>query len=265
MPIPPLPLAAPARTWALAAAALLALWLRGPAVAHADAAPESARRDGAVADRVVLMPTGDTQPQGTLFITDYDLLFVQAGYAATDRLQLSATGIADFTGQAAFDLTLKASVHRSPGLRIAALASATYLHLGQQELLAGRAGGAFQLCFEPACRSSATLASFVALTDLPDVLLPVALAGGLVARVSEGLSLLAEYSTLFNANKRIKFIDQSLFVLSYGVRAAGNPHWALDLCFLRSMESTGDHTTAPFFRLLGIPLVAFTYRFQVQH
>lgn len=225
--------------------------------------PVSSRQGNAAADRVVLMPTGDTQPQGTLYFTDYDIVLLQAGYAPTDKLNVTLTGFTDFGHTDAFDLALKASVHRSPLLRVAALAAMTYLHGGKQELLAARAGGALQLCFEPACRSSATLSSFVGLSDLPDVLLPVAVAMGIVARVTDEIHLLAEYSTLFNANKRIQFIDQSLFILSYGLRLTGNAHWALDTCFMRSMESTGDHTTAPFFRILGIPLLAFTYRFQL--
>ncbi len=223
---------------------------------------QSYRFAHAHADRVVLMPTGDTQPKGTVFVSDYELVLLQVGYAPTDRLQLAVGGFTDFGKQGVFDFTLKASLHRSPWLRIAALASADYLHAGRQALLAGRVGGAGQLCFEPACRSSATLASFVVLTDLPSVLFPIAVSAGMIARVSEAFSLLFEYSTFWNASTRLSFIDQSLFLLSYGLRIAGNTQWEFDLCFLRTLATSSARDTAPFFRLFGAPFVAITYRFQ---
>jgi hypothetical protein len=49
-----------------------------------------ARQVDAHSDRVILMPTAETQPEGTFFIRSYELVLLQLGYAITDDLQLSA-------------------------------------------------------------------------------------------------------------------------------------------------------------------------------
>src|ERR1019366_2987154 len=55
--------------------------------------PGDLRFRDANADRVILGSTAETHPKGTFFISDYEILLLQVGYAITDQLQVSVTGI----------------------------------------------------------------------------------------------------------------------------------------------------------------------------
>src|SRR5689334_3362997 len=73
---------------------------RAQAQAQAQAQPEparppaadterSVRQSSAHADRVVLVPTAETQPQGTLFLSSYEIVGAGVGYAFSDRVHAS--------------------------------------------------------------------------------------------------------------------------------------------------------------------------------
>jgi hypothetical protein len=231
--------------------------------------PRSARHTDAHADRVIVAPTAETHPKGTLFLTAYEVVLPSVGYAFTDRLQGALTGLTD--GDAAFfDFTLKANVLRSRWLRVATHASVDVIVPDNEEddddaidLLLGRAGGTAQLCFELACRSSFSLSLTLVAHDAADTVLPVGVAAGFTARVSEVLVLLLEYSTLLNASRELPVIDLPFYLLSYGMRLTSDPSWSLDLALMRVLEGDTDLRTGELkvFDLLGIPLLVFTYRF----
>ena len=67
-----------------------------------DAAPAAADDDvrsrDAHLDRVLLVPTAETHPEGTLFITVYELILPSVGYAITDDVQASVLGFTDLEG-----------------------------------------------------------------------------------------------------------------------------------------------------------------------
>src|SRR5579862_4827741 len=55
------------------------------------------------ADRGVVLPTAYTHPKGTFFVSNYDIVLSQLGYAFTDDTQISLTGVPPIGGdQVAF-------------------------------------------------------------------------------------------------------------------------------------------------------------------
>jgi hypothetical protein len=258
------------------ASTLFAISLLARSGAHAQVAQpaatepvqqQSARHTHAHADRVILVPTAETHPEGTLFLSSYEIVVPSIGYAVTDRLHASITGLTDF--DAVFvELNLKANVLRSRFLRIALTSSIDYSRGGDadednDELLFGRAGGSVQFCFELACRTSLSLAVMVVAHDELDTLLPMGLGAGFTAQLGEDLFALLEYSALINAAREFEFVDLPIYLVGYGLRIAPKPSWALDLTMLRAMESDDEVRAgdASLFDLLGVPFVAFTYRF----
>lgn len=251
---------------------VVAIWLVGAAEARAQtaqiAAPapvpeQSARHTHAHADRVILVPTAETHPAGTLFLSSYEIIVPAIGYAITDRMHASITGLTDLDN-AFFELNLKANLLRSPVLRVAVTSSIDYARgEDDDELLFGRAGATVQLCFELACRTSLSLSAMVVAHDELDTILPMGLGAGFTAQLGEDLFALLEYSALINAAREFEFVDLPVYLVGYGLRIAPKPSWALDLTLLRSMESDGEVRAgdAGLFELLGVPFLAFTYRF----
>ncbi|MGD8862763.1 MAG: hypothetical protein PVI30_22315 [Myxococcales bacterium] len=255
---------------AVAVALALAVGLQ-PAAAGAQATPTaSARHTDAHADRVVLAPTAETHPAGTLYLTSYEILVPAVGYALTDRLQVTATGLTDFRFAFA-DLTLKANVLRSRWLRVAAHSALDVIIPDRSDdpeeddsgLVVGRVGGTAQICFELACRSSLSLSATLVAHDAADTILPVGVAAAFTARASDTITFLLEYDALLNATDNLPILDLPVYGLAYGVRFTGSRSWALDLTLLRRMQSeSAIRSDRPgLFDLLGVPFVAFTYRF----
>jgi hypothetical protein len=225
---------------------------------------QSARHTDAHADRVILVPSAETHPEGTIFASSYDLIaLLSAGYALTDRLQSSITGMTD--GKSAFaELNLKANLLRSRFLRLALLSGIDYVH-GSGDgggFIFGRVGATVQICFELACRSSLSLHAMIVVHDEPDTILPMGLGAGFIARVADGLSALLEYSMLINASRDLPLITLPVYLVGYGMRISTHPSWALDITLLRRMRSDDQIRTGgtTVFDLIGIPLIAFTYR-----
>ena len=114
--------------------------------AHAQSAPEqstpqqSARHTDAHADRVLLVPSAETHPQGTLFASSYEIIILTVGYAFSDRVQASITGSTD--GHGGFgDLDLKANLLRSRYLRMAVLTSIDFFHTRRATISCSAASG----------------------------------------------------------------------------------------------------------------------------
>jgi hypothetical protein len=234
-----------------------------PARAAPDEQPaqQSARHLDAHADRVLLVPSAETHPGGTLFGSSYEVLLLSGGYALTDRVQASITGFTDLTF-GILDLNLKANLLRSPGLRIAALSGIDVLHGENEDVLAGRAGTTFQICFELACRSSLSLHATLVLHDQPNLILPLLFGAGFTVRISDDVSGLLEYSGLANPARDLELIELPVYLIGYGARISTHPSWALDLALLRPLQSErGIRVGAPkLFEFFGVPLVVFTYR-----
>ena len=221
----------------------------------------SVRHTSAHADRVVLVPTAETQPQGTLFLSSYEIVGGGAGYAFSDRLQASVVGATDLDALWA-EINVKANLLRSRWLRIAVQTSIDYARGEDEEIPFGRVGGTVQLCFDLPCRSSMSMAATVVAHDAPDTLLPLGAGLGFIAFLSHELSLLLEYAGLFDATENLELIDLPLFLVSYGIRISGSPTWSLDLALARPLRSEDGLRTdsVGVFDLMGVPLAAFTFR-----
>jgi hypothetical protein len=239
----------------------------------ADASRASIRHTSAHADRVVLAPTAETHPEGTVFLSSYEIVLLQAGYAPTDRLQTELTFVPFFADDFAFaEWTLKANVLRSRWLRAAVLTAFDYARVksddeedveGHRTLLFGRLGGTLQLCFELRCRTSLSLSTAAVAHAETDLLWPLVFGAGFVAHMSDEVTLLVEYSGMLNVGEDFGLIGLPIYLASWGVRLSGDPSWALDLALTRALESDDARRKGgpKFVDVLGVPLVAFTYRF----
>jgi hypothetical protein len=198
------------------------------------------------ADRGVLMPTATTHPKGTYFVSDYELIFVQIGYAITDDTQVSFTGVPPLTNEriAFLDVTLKSTLYRGGLVRVAALGSTSGLAAKEIGVLGiGRVGGVVQLCLEGRCESSLSLSSN--LTLLGRVLMVNGASG--IFRVSRSVSFLAELDTFVPLGEDIGQLNGAIG--GGGVRFKGT-NWGFDLTLMRILGS-GKAT---------LPVLALTYR-----
>lgn len=231
---------------------------------------QSARHTDAHADRVILSSTAETHPKGTIFLSSYELIFLSAGYAFSDRLQASVTGFTNFDGAIA-DFALKANLLRSRWLRVSAQSGIELLRAGEEDLdegqprgfLLGRIGATAQICFELACRASLSLSGMLLAHDDADILLPLGLAAGFTARLGSAVSLLLEYGSLFNAARDLPFLELPAYAVAYGARIAAYRSWALDITLIRLIDSDDRIATGEpeLFKFMGVPFFAFTYRF----
>jgi hypothetical protein len=209
-------------------------------------APSPADDSDPHADRVVLAPTAYTHPRGTFFVSSYDVVFLQAGYAFTDRTQLSATvtpplGKPGEVRLALLDLTLKTALHREGLVRAAALGSVSGVATNDAGvLLVGRVGGVAQFCFRLECSSSISLSSNVLLLG-PVVLMASGV--GAVIRAGRYVSLIAEADTVLPLGREA---GAAHAVLAGGGVRLHFRHFAADLGALGGTA--------------GVPLLAITYR-----
>ncbi len=223
---------------------------RGPRIAEPPADASDARWNDANADRVVLVPTAATHPAGTWYLSDYDVVVVQTGYALTDRMQLSLTLTPPLSKDflLPIDLTLKGVVARAPRVRVALLGSVSGL-LGYEggEALLGRVGGATELCFDDDCRSSVSVAADMLLAGGAIVFTDGV---GAIIRANDTVAFLFELQSALP----IGSADGQYNVLAgaSGLRLSGRT-WGVDL----AAEAPLDRRTSPQL----IPFVAGTYRF----
>ena len=198
------------------------------------------------ADRVVLLPTAYTHPQGTIYASSYEIVVFQVGYAFTDRTQLTLTAL-PVTGEAVtiVDLTLKSALVQGGRVRFALLGSASGAvgrDIGVQ--LVGRAGGVVQLCGTIACGTSLSLSTNVVLAG---AFVAMANGVGVIVRAGRVVSLIGELATLVPVGSQGGQFNGSL--VGGGLRFHW-PHIGFDLTLLRFLDSAT--ATAPF--------IAFTYR-----
>jgi hypothetical protein len=195
---------------------------------------------------VILLPTAYTHPKGTVFVSNYDIVLLQAGYAITDQTQLSFSAVPPLGGEgiAFFDLTLKTALAQVGLVRAAASGSATG-GVGNDigTLFVGRIGGVVQLCMSPRCGSSFTLSSNGVLAG--PVLMMVNGVGGIL-RVGRRVSLLAEVETLVPIGREGNQWNGA--ALGGGVRFHFS-QWGFDLSLVRTVRGKDP-----------LPVLTLTYR-----
>jgi hypothetical protein len=227
--------------------------------------PDDIRFRDAHADRVILGSTAETHPKGTFFFTDYEILLVQFGYAATDQLQLSISGIPPIIKNQPyfFDFGLKLNLVRSDVFRAALTGGFDVVTVGGSgtnngPFYGGRFGAVGQFCFQSTCLSSASIHVGTLITSSVNDVLPVYGAVGLVGRVSSLVSLLAEPELVGVSGTGTSNVSGgAYFAFGYGVRLSGRS-FGVDLTFIEPVAATRGSIDNPF--ILGEPFVAFTYR-----
>lgn len=220
--------------------------------------PQRTRRShDAHADRVILFPTAETHPQGTFFISSYELVLIQLGYALTDDFQMSALFLPPLVREQPFFFspTFKLNVVRSEQGNVALLGGLDFVVQSDtdESTALGRLGAAGQLCIDVACDSSLTLNAH-GWTEIGENQGTIVLlsAGGLF-RASELVSLMLEpsYGLLLQDGE---VNTPEGFLLSYGVRLSGR-QFGFDITFVRPFaEGISDEL------ILGVPFVVASYR-----
>lgn len=216
------------------------------AVSGATSPPGRAPAEDPQADRVVLLPTAYTHPKGTFYLTSYDVVLLQGGYAFTDDTQVSVTALPIATESfTVLDFSLKTVLVRSGLVRVAAIGSVSGgvgKDIGVQ--FVGRVGGVGQLCLDRRCDSSFSLSSNLTLVGAPIMANGV---GG-IWRVGRTVSLLAELATLvpLSGSALAEFNGAAL---GGGVRFH-LVHWGFDIALIRALNSAGSVA----------PLLTATYR-----
>jgi hypothetical protein len=199
------------------------------------------------ADRVVLLPTAYTHPAGTVYLSSYEIVVLQAGYALTDRTQITLTATPPLEGGLVpLDLSLKTAVYRGPLVRAAGLFSASGIGglIGSGLALVGRVGGVVQLCPDPACRSS--LVAGTNLTLVGAVIMASSL--GAIVRLGRRVALLAEADTITPLGTAAGEVNG--VALSLGVRLFWR-RFAADLAVAHGFNAETGGT---------LPLLVLTYR-----
>lgn len=202
------------------------------------------------ADRVVLLPTAYTHPKGTFYVSDYDVVVLQTGYAFTDSTQLTATFTPPIEEELVvpLDLSLKVSSDDGSRVRVAGMGSVTgILGLDDGPALIGRVGGVTQFCFDDACRSSVSAGANALLVGTV-----VLFAGtGAEVRVFNWLSLLLEADMAMPFG--VEPAELKGIIFAGGARFPFRT-WALDLTVAGSATAFDGSGNPP------VPLLVYTYR-----
>jgi hypothetical protein len=199
-------------------------------------------------DRVILLPTATTHPQGTFYFSNYELVVFQAGYAFTDNTQLSVTAIPlPSESVTVLDFTAKTSLYRGGLVRVAALGSASGV-VGKDvgTGFVGRVGGVAQVCLARRCESSLSLSTNMLLIG---TVLMVNGAGG-IWRVSPHVSLLGELATMIPVGTQGGQFNGGL--VGGGVRLHYS-HWGFDFTLLHALDTSSDAATIPFLAMTWRP------------
>ena len=199
-------------------------------------------------DRVVLLPTAETHPQGTFYLSSYEIILLQAGYAISDRTQITLTSMPPVPREQILplDLSLKTVLVRAPQFRVAAMGSVSGIAgLEQGTALFGRVGGVVQLCLERTCGSNISIGTSVALAG------PAMIAtngAGVILRATKALSVLIEFDSAIPLGTAANQINGLAF--ASGIRLSGE-HLGLDLAIARRIDVLNGGT---------VPFLAATYR-----
>jgi hypothetical protein len=223
------------------------------------------RYHDAHADRVILGSTAETNPKGTFYVTDYEIILLQLGYAVTDQLQLQLTGLPPFVKNQPywFDFGAKLNLYRGDVFRAALTGAFDVVTTGGTGIntgpyFGGRAGAVGQFCFDEHCRSSLSANAGTIITSGANEVLPVYGSLGAIVNLSNLVSLLAEPAMVGAIGTGAGDVNNgAVFAFDYGVRLAGR-NFGVDLTFLEPVATTAGNIDNPF--ILGYPFVVATYR-----
>jgi hypothetical protein len=215
--------------------------------------PREARYSDANFDRVIVMPTAETHPEGTAYFSSYDIVLLQAGYAISDRTQVTLTGTPPFGEDLIFflDASLKTVIAREPRFRLAALGSISGIAgLNDESFFLGRIGAVATFCLEDLCRSSVNMGTTALLAGPATT---TATGVGVIWRATYALSFLFEANVLLPLGRESGRFNG--LAMGPGIRL-GWESFAFDVAVEWAADAEVDGNEAP----PALPLLAFTYR-----
>lgn len=220
--------------------------------------PKEARFIDANSDHVILGSTAETHPKGTFFFSDYEILLLQFGYAVTDNLQLSITGLPPIVKEQPywFDFSLKLNVVRTEVFRAGLLAGLDVVvdpGSSSKSYFGGHLAAVGQFCFEAKCRSSVSPNIGTFLNNQSNSILPIYGTAGLTIGTGTVVSILIEPGVLgVVGTGQFGGGSASAGFIDYGIRLSGK-NFGADIAFIRPFTSGSP-------LILGVPWLALTYR-----
>jgi hypothetical protein len=195
-------------------------------------------------DRIVIMPTAETQPEGSFTFSSMDIIVLQASYAVSDSTQLTLTLTPPIEGFFPSDFSIKSRIARGEYFRLAALGAVSGAVSSEDGWgWIGRAGFVGQACFDAGCRSSATLGLNVVLLGPASML---ATGFGVTGQLSDSVAMLGEIDILTPSSRDVA--EYQGITAAAGIRWS-NAHWGLDATVVTSLTGGGS-----------FPLLVGTYR-----
>jgi hypothetical protein len=218
--------------------------------------PDPDRVGEAHQDRVLFLPTAYTHPEGTVYLTSYEIVLLQAGYAFTDTTQLTLSGTPPIGEENSddrvflLDASLKSAFIDEPWVRVAAIGSVSGIFgLEEGNFVLGRVGGVATACLERGCRSSMSVGAHTLLGGPATMMVTGA---GVIWRVAKWAALLVEADTLVPLGSETG--EYGGIAVMGGFRFPYRT-WALDLGVARGLDTDEEPDPAV------VPILAFTYRF----
>ncbi len=203
-------------------------------------------------DRVILGPTAETNPEGSFYLTSYEIIIGQVGYSLSDKTQLSITATPPLGDDEIIpaDISVKTVILREPVVSVALIASASgILNFDEFSGFLGRAGGAVTLCDEAErCAFSVSFGTNVALAGPASVWFNSV---GATWRLGSLVSLLAEVDTLLPLAEPVGEANGVLGGLA--IRLSGSA-WGIDLGLMRAAKAQAPASET-------LPFLAVTYRY----
>ncbi len=228
------------------------------------------RADDPNVDRVVLLPSAETQPAGTIAINDYELLMVGLTFAPTDNLQVSATVLPPLKNVSLFaNLTAKYRLVGSGRLHLALQTGLAYLYdddVGDggdtgltSDSLVLQGGVLASLCLDGACGWQAS-ASAIAMVPVAgnyngSTRLGVVYGGGITGLIAAHAKLLFEVDSIVTEDLYQGYQsgvgELGSGAVSGGIRLFGR-RVAVDLVAVRPFKLRGP---------IALPFVELSFRF----
>jgi hypothetical protein len=202
-------------------------------------------------DRGFLLPTGMTQPAGSLTYSNYELLLHGITYGITDRVQAGLTILPPYVEHMPFvgTLSLKARVVSTARFHLAGQASTTFASESSNSATLVSLGILPSICLTEGCESLLSAsATWVHVNGASAIMY----GGSVLAKVSEHAKLVAEVVSAAGGQDEYEQSPVALF--NYGVRFhAGN--FAGDVGLIRPFGGGAGNEF-----VLGFPFVNFSYR-----
>lgn len=199
----------------------------------------------------MILPTAYTHPEGTVYVTSFEIVLLQLGYALSDTTQITLSATPPLGSEDVIfltDLSLKSAFVRDGPVRAAAIGSVSGLMgLEQGNFLLGRVGAVTELCLDHPCESSVTMGANALLAG-PAVLMVGG--AGVIWRLASWGALVVEVDTALPLGREAAEFNGIAVIPAFRFPFRT---WALDLGVARPLDVDEPVSV--------LPIVVFSYRF----